>query len=128
MHALESIGIWLGVFVLYFAVEFVINLFFTYKIKHIGTGDYTKAAMAGSISTFLFMFSTLLAAAVGVALIDGVSVFSQAFVDSKILFILWTTFALSVGNFCATIAIPLIEKVLKKNKEVSKEETKEKEN
>lgn len=119
MDILISALIWVGVFILYFLVEFVINLFFTYKIKHVGTGEYNKAALAGSISTFLFMFSTLLAAVLGTALVGGDnvgSVFSESFFNLKIVFILWTTFALSVGNYCATISIPFIEKKLKKNK------------
>ncbi len=114
-----SFLIWIGVFALYFFVEYIINLFFTYKIKHVGSENYTKAAFAGSVSTFLFMFSTLLAALLGVTLIGGENtgeLFSSAFFDLKIVFIIWTTLALSIGNFCATISIPLIEKILKKRK------------
>ncbi len=120
MDILISVMIWLGIFTVYFLVEFVINLFFTYKIKHVGNGDYKLAAMAGSISTFLFMFSTLLAAGLGTALIGGNNVgteFSKTFFDSKIVFIVWTTLALSIGNFFATISIPLLEKIFKKEEE-----------
>ncbi len=111
--------IWVGVFIAYFLVEYVINLFFTYKIKHVSQGDYLRAAMAGSVSTFLFMFSTLIAAGLGVALIGqehAGSDFSAAFFDLKIVFILWTTFALSVGNFCAVVSVPVVDKILKGNK------------
>lgn len=52
---------WIGTFTLYFLVEFIINIFFTYKIRHVSKDNYNKAAIAGSISTFLFMFATLLA-------------------------------------------------------------------
>lgn len=115
--------IWLGVFAGYFLVEFVINLFFTYKIKHVAQEEYTKAAFAGSISTFLFIFSTLIAAVIGVSLIGSGhenDLFSNTFFDSKILFMLWTTFALAVGNFCATISIPFIESKLFKGKKEEK--------
>lgn len=110
--------IWLTVFTCYFIVEFVINIFFTYKIKHVSSGEYTKAAWAGAVSTFLFIFSTLLAAILGISLIDGVTEFSHAFFDSKLLFIVWTTLGLTVGNFMATISIGHFErKREEKNKE-----------
>lgn len=120
MDIFYGILIWVGVFIAYFLVEFIINLFFTYKIKHVTEGDYNKAAIAGSISTFLFMFSTLIAAVLGTSLVGGEhsgELFSRVFADSKILIIIWTTLGLAVGNFCATISIPVIEKKIKKNKE-----------
>lgn len=122
MDIFYGILIWILVFIAYFLVEFVINLFFTYKIKHVTEGDYKKAAMAGSVSTFLFMFSTLIAAVLGTALVGGIhseELFSNVFLDSKLVFIIWTTLGLAIGNFCATISIPVIEKKLKnrKNKE-----------
>lgn len=120
MDFIYGILIWLGVFIGYFLVEFVINIFFTYKIKHVSQGDYPKAALAGSISTFLFMFSTLIAAVLGAGLVGGDNqdtLFSNVFVDSKLLFIVWTTLGLAAGNYCATISIPIIENKLKRNKE-----------
>ena len=111
--------VWLLVFVAYFIVEFIINLFFTYKIKHVSDGDYKRAAITGSISTFLFMFSTLLAAT---ATSDFINNF---FFDMTILFLFWTVLAISFGNFWATMLIPKIEKILEKRRNNKKEKKKE---
>lgn len=111
--------IWMGVFIAYFSIEYIINIFFTYKIKHISQGDYIRAAFAGSVSTFLFMFSTLIAAVLGVALIGSSNegeLFSSTFLDSKLLFIFWTTLALAIGNFCAVMSVPRLDKILKGRK------------
>lgn len=105
--------VWFLIFLIYFAIEFVISLFFTYKISFVSKNDYNKAAVAGATSTFLFMFSTLIAAYV---------TNQQGFIDewffcSALLFLFWTTSSLTIGNFCATLLIPHINKKIEKRKQ-----------
>ncbi|BDU67601.1 MAG: hypothetical protein TYPL_2540 [Candidatus Tyloplasma litorale] len=121
MNYFLGILTWIFVFVCYFSVEFIINIFFTYKIKYISKDDYKKAAFAGSTSTFLFMFSTLLAAILGSNLVDGNTKFSHYFLDKWVVFLFWTTFSLSMGNFWATLTIPILDRKFKKRKEKKEE-------
>lgn len=103
--------VWIGLFLLYFSVEFVISIFFTFKIKHVAESEYTKAAFTGSMSTFLFMFSTLLA-----AWMASTTFADDYFFNSVILMLFWTTLSLALGNFLATISIPKMQKIFNRNK------------
>lgn len=123
MDVIITILVWIGIFLAYFSVEFVINLFFTYKIKNVSESDYKMAGIAGSISTFLFMFSTLLAATLGQS-----AFVSNHFFGSTILFLFWTTTAYSLGNYFATISIPHIERKIKDKFKKNKNETLEEKN
>lgn len=122
MPILISILSWVGIFLLYFIVEFVINLFFTYKIAHVSEKDFKKAALAGSISTFLFVFTTLLAMLftsninlMNVLFVGDASDGIQMWMQLTYLFI--TTLAFSMGNYCATVSIPKLNKLLEGKKE-----------
>ncbi|NQX83434.1 MAG: hypothetical protein HRS50_01810 [Mycoplasmataceae bacterium] len=111
---------WIGIFLLYFIIEFIINLFFTYKISYVTKNDYNKAAITGAIATFLFMFSTLLA----MLLSSNISLMSFLFMNNtssfeieiwmQIIYLLITTISFAIGNFAGTISIPKINKFLKR--------------
>ena len=111
--------VWIVVFFVYFLIEFIISLFFTYKISFVSKEDYNRAAMAGATSTFLFMFSTLIAA----YLSSQSSFIKEWFFNSPLLFLFWTTTSLTIGNFTATMLIPKINKIISKRKK--KKEDKE---
>lgn len=117
---------WIGIFFLYSLTEFVINLFFTYKISYVAKNDFQRAAIAGSISTFLFMFSTLLA----ILLATNEEVFKVLFINEinddsiklwmQIIYLFVTTCAFAIGNFLATISIPKLSKRKEKKKNEEK--------
>jgi len=111
--------VWIVVFFVYFLIEFIISLFFTYKISFVSKDDYNKAAIAGATSTFLFMFSTLIAA----YLSSQSNFINKWFFSSPLLFLFWTTTSLTIGNFTATMLIPRINKIILKRKK--KKEDKE---
>ncbi len=97
-------------FVGYFIVEFVINLFFTWKIKAIGENKYTQAAIAGSIATFLFIASIFLGTII--TYLTGTRD-TQWELSSQIILALTIVLGMALGNFVATISIPKIERKIK---------------
>ena len=113
--------IWIAVFFIYFIIEFVISMLFTYKIAFVSKDNYNKAAFFGATSTFLFMFSTLIAAYV----MNQSTFIDNWFFSSPLLFLFWTTISLTIGNFCATIIIPKINKILLNRKNSNKEKESE---
>ncbi len=112
--------VWIGVFFIYFTIEFVIAIFFTYKIAFVSKDNYTNAAFCGATSTFLFMFSTLVAAYVS----SKTGFLDDWFFGSALLFLFWTTSSLTTGNFIATLLIPKINKLILKRKNKNKKEIK----
>lgn len=117
MNGFENALVWFGVFLIYFLVEFFVSLLFTYKISFVSKDDFQKAAIFGSISTFLFMFSTLNAAYFA----SQTSFIDDWFFSSSLLFLFWTTVSLTIGNFFATILVPKINKLIEKKNKGKKE-------
>ncbi len=116
--------LWILIFILYFMVEFSISIFFNYKISFVSKDNFKSAAIMGSISTFLFVFTTILAMlfSTNVTLIktlfndDSINSVDDIEIWMQIVFLLYTTFAFSTGNFTATILIPRINKKFEKIK------------
>ncbi len=108
-----KILIYTTAFVGYFIVEFIINLFFTWKIKSIGEDKYTQAAIAGSIATFLFIASIFLGTIITYLTgLDGTSWKTWEQVTLALIICL----GMAIGNFTATVSIPKIERKIKGNK------------
>ena len=87
----------------YFFVEIFVSIFFNFKVFMITKENFKIAAINGALATFLYSGLMALSAFVAIHGLDG-----------AIWFIFASAFMMALGNFFATLMVPKIHKIIKK--------------